>query len=301
VAFGRPVAHVRPLKFGPAERRRTVGGLSKRIEDGVPEGHTIHRMARQHRQWLSGQSVSVTSPQGRLASAPELDGRRLVATDAFGKHLFHRYDDHRSVHIHLGLFGKFFVHEGTPPPPRDTVQYRAGAGGRTIDLIGATTCELVTPDEVGAIIGRLGPDPLRRDADPDLAWRALQRRNVGIGRALMDQGVLAGVGNVFRAEVLFVAGMHPETPSREVARPQFDAMWDQLVQWLRWGTRTGRIVTMDPTEVGAATRGRIRDADRTYVYKQETCRRCRSPIRRWDLAGRWAYACESCQVPVPTS
>jgi endonuclease VIII len=275
----------------------------------VPEGHTIHRLARDHGEWFAGRRVSVSSPQGRFdAAARQLDGQRLVTTDAYGKHLFHRYEDGRSVHVHLGLFGKVFHHtlagRGAPPPPRDTVRYRVTAngrasgseGGHAIDLVGATACELLDEGEVDAIVARLGPDPIRDDADPERAWAALQRRSVGIGRALMDQSVLAGVGNVYRAEVLYVHGLHPDVPSRDVDRATWDAMWATLVTWLRRGVKERRIITVDPKEVGVA-RSRMRRADATYVYHQERCRRCGTAVRRYDLAGRWAYACETCQPP----
>ncbi|MCC5948784.1 MAG: hypothetical protein JJT89_10040 [Nitriliruptoraceae bacterium] len=261
----------------------------------MPEGHTIHRLARDHRRWFAPGTVHVSSPQGRFAhSAAQLDGTTLERTDAHGKHLFHVYEGDRIVHIHLGLFGRFFVHPTPPPEPRETVRYRLANGGRVVDLVGATACELLTGDEVAAIRAKLGPDPIRRDADPEQAWAAIQRRSVGIGRALMDQKVLAGVGNVYRAEILFVHGVHPELPARDLDRGTFDRMWEDLVSWLRRGVRERRIITVDPDEIGVP-RHRMTREDATYVYKRETCKRCETPIRRWDLAGRWAYACETCQ------
>lgn len=267
----------------------------------MPEGHTIHRLARDHADWFAGRPVGVTSPQGRFeAAAAILDGSMLEATDAHGKHLFHRYAGDRWVHVHLGLFGRFFVHDNPPPEPRDTTRYRITGEGRTTDLVGATACELLTPDEIDQLRARLGPDPIRGDADPEQAWAALQRRSVGIGRALMDQRVLAGVGNVYRAEVLFVHGIHPDLPSRQLEREHFDAIWATLVSWMRRGVRERRIITTDPAEIGRP-RSRMRRADATYVYRQERCRRCDTAIRRYDLAGRWAYVCETCQVPPQAS
>jgi endonuclease VIII len=263
----------------------------------VPEGHTIHRLARDHAAWFAGQQVRVSSPQGRFTDAARLvDEATLTSTDAVGKHLFHRYDTGASVHIHLGLFGKVLRHPTPPPRPRPTVRYRVVGEADSIDLVGATACDLLDDDEVGAIVARLGPDPLRSDADPDRAFASLQRRSIPIGRALMDQKVVAGVGNVYRAEVLFVHGLHPERTSREISRAQWDAMWATLVTWMRSGVRMRRIVTVDPQEVGKP-RSRIPRSEATYVYQRETCRRCGSVIRRWDLAGRWAYACETCQPP----
>lgn len=273
--------------------------LDPPLETHVPEGHTIHRMARDHASWFKGDAVRVTSPQGRFPGASEIDGQVLRATEAYGKHLFHRYEDGRSVHVHLGLFGKFqhaplTEEDHTPPVARDTIRMRVQSGTHWLDLFGATACELLIPDEVDAVIARLGPDPLRKDADPELGWQALQRRSIGIGRSLMDQAVLAGVGNVYRAEVLFVHGIHPEVPSKQISREQWDSMWSTLTEWLKLGVRMNRIVTVDPEEVGRP-RSRIVREDATYAYKQDHCRRCGTEIRRWDLAGRWAYACETCQ------
>jgi endonuclease VIII len=266
----------------------------------VPEGHTIHRLARDHRAWFAGERVRVLSPQGRFADGSALlDGATLERTDAYGKHLFHRYAGGQTVHVHLGLFGRFFTHEGPPPAPRDTVRYRVVGTERTIDLVGATACELLGPDEVDAIIARLGPDPIRRGADPERAWAALQRRTIPIGRALMDQSVVAGIGNVYRAEVLFVHGIHPELPANRLSRSQWEAIWSTLVTWLRRGVRERRIITVDPDELGKPRRRMTRE-ESTYVYRSESCLRCGSPVRRWDLAKRWAYACETCQ-PRPRS
>jgi endonuclease VIII len=261
----------------------------------MPEGHTIHRLARDHASWFAGDRVRVSSPQGRFADAAAwLDGRRFEGADAYGKHLFHRFDGVGTVHIHLGLFGKVATHRPPPPAPRDTVRYRLVGADHAIDLIGATACELLDPDEVDAILARLGPDPLREDADPTRAWHALRRRSVGIGRALMDQRVLAGVGNVYRAELLFVHGVHPELPAKQLPRERWDAMWVTLVRWMRQGVEEQRIITVDPAEVGRARHELTRD-EATYVYRSDRCGRCDAEVRRWDLAGRWAYACERCQ------
>jgi endonuclease VIII len=263
----------------------------------VPEGHTIHRLARDHAAWFGGGPVHVSSPQGRFTEAARLlDGTVLTGTDAYGKHLFHRYDGGQTVHIHLGLFGKVLRHDTPPPEPRDTVRYRVANGGTVIDLVGATACELLTDTEVTAITDRLGPDPIRRDADPERAWAALQRRSVGIGRALLDQRVLAGVGNVYRAEVLFVHALHPELSADAVPRETWDSMWTTLVSWLRRGVRQRRIITVDRAEIGRP-RGTIPRSEATYVYKRARCLRCATEIRRWELGDRWAYACETCQPP----
>jgi len=262
----------------------------------VPEGHTIHRLARLHRGQFAGHAVATDSPQGRFPGAAQVNGDVLDDTDAYGKHLFHRFRGGGVVRVHLGLIGTFHSFTNPGPEPRATVRYRIAGPTHTAHLIGPMTCELLTPDEADAVVARLGPDPIRRDADPDRAWEALRRRRVAIGRALLDQQVLAGVGNVYRAEVLFVHGVHPEVPANAITREQFDAMWAWLVQAMRRGVRSGRIVTVDPDEAGRP-RSRLEPRDGRYVYRQDSCRRCGGPIRRWDLGGRWAYVCETCQPP----
>jgi endonuclease-8 len=263
----------------------------------VPEGHTIHRLAIDHRSDFAGRPVSVSSPQGRFAeAAARLDERVLEDVDAYGKHLFYDFGAGDLVHVHLGLFGKFYRHPPPPPAPRDTVRLRMSGLDATVDLIGATECALVDPAVRDAILDRLGPDPLRKDADPDQAWRKLQRRKTPIGAALMDQSVLAGIGNVYRAEILNVYGVHPEAPANSVTRDQFDSMWATLVGWLRHGVKDQVIITVDPKLLGKP-RSRIKRREALWVYKQDRCRRCGTEVRRWDLAGRWAYACETCQPP----
>lgn len=259
----------------------------------MPEGHTVHRLARRHTKLLRGKTVGVSSPQGRFADAALVDGQVFRGAEAWGKHLFHAYDNGLFVHVHLGIYGEF--HEREPGfVPRDTTRMRLTTDVLTIDLIGPTACEVVDADGKAEVVARVGPDPLRRDADPEMAWERLRRRKGPIGPALLDQKLFAGVGNVFRAEALFVHGIHPETPIPEITREQFDALWSTLTRMLHVGVKEGRIMTVDETEFGLTRRHLNRDNGR-YVYRQEACLRCGTPVRRWDMSGRWSYACETCQ------
>jgi endonuclease VIII len=249
----------------------------------VPEGHTIHRLARHHGQALAGQRLAVSSPQGRFAAA-EVDGLVLEDTDAWGKHLFYEFEGERFVHVHLGIYGNFTEHAVLPPPsPRPTTRMRLVGDAVAYDLVGPTTCRVVGLKERDTVIARLGPDPLRRDADPDRAFQALARRRSSIGQALMDQSFVAGVGNVYRAEALFVHGIHPLRPATAIDRETWDELWATLVRMLRAGVRAGRIVTVPRAEQ--------REGATRYVYRREHCLRCGTPVQRWELAGRWAYAC----------
>jgi endonuclease-8 len=264
----------------------------------VPEGHTIHRIARDHGALLAGRPVSVASPQGRFSdSASRLDGRVLDGIEPYGKHLFYDWGDGDVVHVHLGLFGKYRVHRhpgAAPPPPVGAVRMRLATDEVTVDLAGPTDCSLGTPGDRDAIVARLGPDPLRRDADPKAFVNRVTRSRAPIGGLLLDQSVVAGVGNVYRAEALFVHGIHPTTPGRSLDPAEAGALWDTVGAMLRQGVKDNRIVTVSREELGKP-RSRVTRAEATYAYKQSTCRRCGSTIERFELANRTAYACPTCQ------
>jgi endonuclease VIII len=268
----------------------------------MPEGHTIHRLACEHRRALVGHILHVWSPQGRhVAVAARLDQRLLEQVDAHGKHLFYRWSEAPILHIHLGLFGSLREFAAPLPPPGPSVQLRLDAPDCAVDLVAATTCELIDAARQAGIVSRLGPDLLAADADRELAWERLARRAAPIGAALLDQHILSGVGNVYRVEALFVNSIHPERPASSLTREEFDALWDTLQAMLRRGVDERRIVTVHPSERGASAADGAKPVspeDAFYVYQRQWCRRCGGPIRAWHVGGRLAYACERCQPPV---
>ncbi|KAA9160866.1 Fpg/Nei family DNA glycosylase [Amycolatopsis acidicola] len=266
----------------------------------MPEGHTLHRLARLHQRRYAGEPVEVSSPQGKFAAGASLvDGQVFEKAEAYGKHLFHHYPS-GTVHIHLGLYGTFT--EGRMPAPEPVGQVRMRLAGRTqwTDLRGPNRCELLTPDQVDAIKARLGPDPLRRDAKPDLAWEKISRSRTSIAALLMDQSVLCGVGNVYRAEVLFRHGIAPMLPGRSLDPVQWKEIWTDLVALMRVGVRTGRIDTVSDEHLPEVT-GRAPRQDRhggeVYVYRRagQPCLVCGTPVAHQELAGRNLYWCPACQ------
>src|SRR5213593_3400246 len=155
----------------------------------MPEGNTIHRLARQHTKDFGGRIVRARSPQGRFTrEARRLDRLGFLRADAHGKHLFHFWGRGGIVHVHPGMAGEFYRFEGTAPRARPTVRMRLVAPPVTTDLIGPPTCELITEERRLEILARLGPDPLRKDADPQAVRAALEKRpDRPIGDALLDQ------------------------------------------------------------------------------------------------------------------
>lgn len=261
----------------------------------MPEGHTIHRLARDQRRDLRGHPVVASSPQGRFADgAARIDGAVPVRVDAWGKHLFHHYDTGDVLHVHLGLIGKFRRHASPPPAPVGVIRLRLEGESGTWDLSGPAICAIVTPDDVERRVAALGPDPLRPDADPDRFVARVRRSKKPIGALLLDQDVIAGVGNVYRAEFLYLAGIHPETEGRALTDEQVRGLWDLAVVHLKAGVRRNRIVTVDPAEVGRPV-SRISRADAVYAYHRERCLRCDDLFQRLEVAGRRIDACPTCQ------
>jgi len=339
----------------------------------VPEGHTVHRLARAFGELFTGEALAVSSPQGRFAAgAALLDGHVLVASEAWGKQLFLGFadpahagagrtapdaDDVRWLRVHLGLYGAWtFAGDGStavvhaigaprrrigeretvpagpgeaaepdgawsPPPPRGAVRVRLVGAHAVADLTGPTACEVVDGAEKRAVEDRLGPDPIRErgpgEPDPRETFVAAVRRSRSpVGLLLMNQDVVAGVGNIYRAESLFRARLDPLRPGRDVPTDDLRALWDDLVVLMRDGTRTGAIVTTRPEDrdggpdlPDAPGRRRVRQntdgapdavpADEAfYVYHRDglPCRVCGTPVLLKELAGRNLYWCGVCQA-----
>jgi endonuclease-8 len=277
----------------------------------MPEGHTLHRLARDLDAAFGGRRVAVSSPQGRFAdSAALVDGTVVHRTEAAGKHLFVELGEQdggeRVLHVHLGLIGSFDVHAGVGelPLPVGQVRLRLAtrdrAGTSYADLRGAIVCELVTPERRAEVIARLGPDPLRPDAQPARAWSRISRSHRPIGDLLLDQEVVAGVGNVYRAELLFRHRLHPLRPGRTLRVGQWRAMWVDLVALMEEGVKSGTIDTVRPEHTPEAMGRAARDDDHggeVYVYRRagQACHVCGRRVRTELLAGRNLFWCAHCQ------
>jgi len=251
----------------------------------------------------------------------------------------------RHVHIHLGLYGSWTfagdpgfadAHaigaprlrlgeqeeqlEGGPDwrrlVPRPTVRLRVAGEHGLADLTGPTACEILDAQERQAVIDRLGPDPLRPDPDGRERRRfveAVRRSRTTIGALLMNQKVVSGIGNIYRAELLFRARLDPLVPGRDLSAGMLEEMWEDLVALMAYGARTGRIVTTQPehrdleARIVERSRGTRQNGDEDpgivarersfYVYHRQSlpCRLCGTVIRSADLAARTVFWCPRCQ------
>ncbi|MDA8370771.1 MAG: Fpg/Nei family DNA glycosylase [Nocardiopsaceae bacterium] len=291
----------------------------------MPEGHTLHRLAAYFAKHHGGSRLRVSSPQGRFADgARRIDGRTLLDAEAHGKHLFLGFDSGDWLRVHLGLYGAWTFGDadgerylGAPrarngrqgelkrdsagfvvaPPPTGAVRVRLVTASGWADLRGPSACEVISDEGKQAVQARLGPDPLRPDADPERAWQMISRSRTAVAALLMRQDVIAGIGNIYRAECLFRAGIDPYRAGRDLTRAEWEGLWDDIGSLLEDGVRVGRIVTTRPEHRPDPGVFPVPRSDSFYVcYRTgDPCRVCASPISQADLAGRTLYWCPGCQ------
>jgi len=268
----------------------------------MPEGHVTHRLARELDAAFTGHPVRVTSPQGRFAAAAALlDGGWFAGAEAYGKNLFLDIGESGSlIHIHLGLIGKLRVGGPTDLVNAETLRLRIETAEHVAELRGPQTCSLITPAEREGVIGALGPDPLRPDADGERGWGRVSRSARPIASLLMDQRVAAGVGNIYRCEVLFRQRLHPLTPGSTLTHRRWRRIWSDFVDLMPQAVVDGRIDTVlephTPEAMGRPPRV-DRHGGEVYVYRRPgmPCLVCGQGVRAREFEGRNLYWCGRCQ------
>ncbi|MDP3208310.1 MAG: zinc finger domain-containing protein [Rhodoglobus sp.] len=322
----------------------------------MPEGHSVHRIARQFGLHFVGKSVAASSPQGRFAAgAKQIDGRVMTDAKAVGKQLFLEFDNGLWLRVHLGIYGAWDfcgeitadatiaasngrigqtgqrgtvvgAHEESlssigaprrarlrmaeqelageidefPPEPIGAVRVRLLTDATCADLRGPTACEVLTPEEVQVVLNKLGPDPLV-DTGPEAEDRfvaTVTKKPTPIALLLMDQSVVAGIGNVYRAELLFRARLNPHLPGRDLPEATVRALWHDWAALLTTGVQTGQMMTMDGLSPEAYDGAMASRSDRHWVYHRtgEPCRVCGTHVVMEELASRKLYWCPSCQA-----
>lgn len=186
-----------------------------------------------------------------------------------------------------------------PPPVVGQVRARLMTMQACADLRGPTACAVETPDEIQKVLDRLGPDPMVGDPaeNEDRFVAAVRRRKVAIGQLLMDQAVVSGIGNVYRAEMLFRAGIDPHTPGNVIPEELVRGLWRDWVELLRIGIETGQMMTMDGLTGDAWRQAMASRDDRHWVYHRAglPCRVCGTEILLEEMQARKLYWCPTCQ------
>ncbi len=303
----------------------------------MPEGHTVHRISALFAEVFEGEVVRASSPQGRFAEGAALiTGTRLERAEAIGKQLFLHLEAERILRVHLGIYGAwdvttlqgqtvragsaqslslgapratrrrlgegeaaFDADEPFPPPPRGAVRLRLETDTVVADLRGPTACEVQTPEEAQAVMKRLGPDPLRDrgiTGQREFVARLLATSRA-VGQVLMDQSVVSGIGNVYRAEILFRHALDPHTPSSGLSDEVAVALWKDWAGLLADGVKTGVMVTRNDLDASGRQQALRSAKERYFVYKREglPCRTCGTSVQMELMATRKLYFCPRCQ------
>jgi endonuclease-8 len=262
----------------------------------MPEGHEIHRWAQLHAKAFAGKTVHVDSPNGGFADAELLDGRKLLEVRAKGKHLGYRFGKDLTVHVHLGQFGDFVEGVQPMPEPKGALRLRIWTKKDWMELRGPTDCRIFSDADWKALEARLGPDPLDPKADPEPAFAVIAAKKTAIGVLLMDQKVLSGIGNIYRAELLYRARISPDRAGRDVSGKELRAIWKDAVALMHDGMVDRRMVTTRPKDRPQGRRP-VLDEETHYVYRRQgkPCRVCGTKIESKAMAGRTVYWCPNCQ------
>lgn len=287
----------------------------------MPEGHSIHRIARHFDDVFVSQQLRLSSPQGRFAQGAELlNGHRAVASEAYGKHWFLYFDHDLVLNVHLGMYGAWTFggqqhssigaprkigeqedhNDGAvePTEPRPTTRVRILGDHSWADLVGPAICRTLTIAEAQDVIDSIGPDPLRDDANPQRFYDVAATTRRRIGAILMDQKVIGGIGNIFRAEGLFRLRLNPHTPAKSLPHDMHEAIWADQVHLLHIGVETGRIITTDAEHRPGVGLADAWPEYANYVYQRHglPCRVCRdNGIIVEELDARKLYWCTTCQ------
>jgi endonuclease-8 len=293
----------------------------------MPEGNEIHRWAERHAAAFAGKAVRVDGPQGRFTDTDVIDGRKLQRVLAVGKHLGYDFGKDRILHVHLGLQGDFTEGSGPLPAVRGALRLRMwneaavklpaapgvskrhawysdddGSGHIAaekvawVELRGPMDCSVFSQERWEKLLTRLGPDPLNEDG-PEKAIAKVGKSKKAIGALLMDQSVAAGVGNIFRAELLFRARLNPFTPGGEVGETTLRSIWKDAGVLMKAGMVDRRIVTTKPKDRPHKD-GTVLKEEAHYVYRRQgrPCFVCGTRILTKEMAGRNLFWCPACQV-----
>ena len=270
----------------------------------MPEGNEIHRWAQMHAAMFAGKKVRVDSPQGRFTDAGLLDGRVLKGVLAVGKHLgydFGRIEgERRIVHVHMGLYGDFVEGQQPMPEPRGALRLRIWDKVHWLELRGPTDCSLWTAGQWETLLARLGPDPLNRSRGGDEPAKMIARigkRKTAIGALLMDQSIVSGLGNIYRAELLYRATLSPFRAGADVPVKTLESIWKDACALMPGAMVDRRIVTTRPKD-RPHSKGEAKDEEVHYVYRRKgrPCFVCGTRVETEVMAGRNLFWCPVCQA-----
>ncbi len=217
--------------------------------------------------------------------------RRITSVQRRAKRIVFTLDDRARFFIHLGMTGQLTIDPADAPLKNHT--------HLVLNLDGGKQLRFVDPRRFGAIVwmgladhGRVGPEPLT--LRPERLKRLLIRTSRAIKTALLDQTLIAGIGNIYADEALFLAGIHPERRACELTAADVMRLNRAIKLVLRRAIRAGGSSIRDYVDATGA-RGRFQERHRVYDRAGKPCAKCKTPVRRIVLGGRSTHFCPVCQ------
>ena len=258
----------------------------------MPEGDTVHLAATRLKVALQDKILTKTDFRVPRFATVDLSGSRVREVVARGKHLLFRLDGDRTIHSHFQMDGTWHLYRRGERWREPAFEARAVLENEAWQVVGfrLPVLEVLRSEQEDEVVGHLGPDVLGPDWDLEEVKRRMEAAGErSLGEVLLDQTILAGVGNVYKSEICFLAGIDPLTPVWEV--PDLERVLAVTKRLMEANRSTGRqITTGDPRP------GRSR-----WVYgkRGKPCPRCRTPIRRAEQRGyggdRVTFWCPECQ------
>lgn len=249
----------------------------------MPEGDTVWRAARHLHQALAGAEIESSDFRVPQLATASLDGATVTEVIARGKHILLRTDDSRTLHSHLRMDGSWHLYKSKA---RIDHEVRVILRTDTWSAIGYRLHDLalVSTSQESELVGHLGPDLLGPDWDEDLALANLAADSREIADALLDQRNLAGIGNLYKSEVLFLHGVSPFSRAVEAR---------QIVRTAR------KLLLANREHPQQSTTGNLKSGQTHWVYGRagKPCRRCGTRIqsRGQGEHARITYWCPTCQ------
>lgn len=267
-----------------------------RYDERVPEGDSLFRLAAKLRPYLTGKVLARVAFPTKALDAERLQGKRVTAVEAQGKNLLVRCEDGTTLHVHLRLTGRFRVvplwdkrGEATASVVLETD--RARVVGRDVPVVRVLGAAALRRDPR---LRALGPDPLASTFDAERAVanvRALA--HTAIGEALLDQRAIAGLGNVYKSEVLFRAKLDPFAPVRALDDETLAALVDDAAKLLQFNA--ARQAKGSRERITRTSGPRSPTGQSVYGRTGRPCFDCDTPIRSASQGGRTTYWCPNCQ------
>jgi formamidopyrimidine-DNA glycosylase len=235
-----------------------------------------------------------------LLFSSRIAGQRIVSVGRRAKFLVLGMASGDSLLIHLRMTGRLSIEPGGDSAPEDPY-VRAwldlADGRRLIFSDPRKFGRIWLVDDASSVLGGLGPEPLGPDFTPEILAERLRRRRVAIKSLLLNQTVVAGLGNIYADESLFLAGIHPLRPAANLTGDEIQRLWAAIRQVLGEAV-SERGTTLRDYRPPNGGKGHYQEVRRVYGLAQQPCPRCGNLIERRVISQRSAHYCPRCQPRV---